>query len=132
VTAWNAVDTKAYSTHADAMKAIAWLKKNYPDTSYLQINHPSRNPGKYTIDQLREMNDLAPDIVFSLEGMVGNQMEPDRGGYTQAANPRRPTWSRAPTAAWTTWWRRWAAPGTHCCPRAATSGTWPTRTTTSP
>ena len=87
VTAWNAVDTKAYSTHADAMKAIAWLKKNYPDTSYLQINHPSRNLGKYTIDQLRAMNDLAPNIMFSLEGMVGNQMEPDRGGYTQAANP---------------------------------------------
>ncbi len=103
-----------------------------PTRSYLQINHPSRNLGKYTIAQLREMNDLAPNIVFSLEGMVGNQMEPDRGGYTQAANPRRPTWSRAPTAASTTWWRRWAAPGTRCCPRAATSGTWPTRTTTSP
>jgi hypothetical protein len=69
------------------MAAIAWLKKNYPDTSYLQINHPSRNVGKYTAAQLREMNDLAPNIVFSLEGMVGNQMEPDRGGYTQAATP---------------------------------------------
>ncbi|MGJ7485286.1 S-layer protein [Variovorax sp. LT2P21] len=87
VAAWSAVDTKAYSTHADAMAAIAWLKKNYPDSSYLQINHPSRNTGKYTAAQLREMNDLAPNIVFSLEGMVGNQMEPDRGGYTQAANP---------------------------------------------
>ncbi|QHJ01701.1 S-layer protein [Xylophilus rhododendri] len=85
VAAWNAADTKAFSTHADAMAAIAWLKKNYPETSYMQINHPSRNLGSYTIAQLREMNDLAPRIMFSIEGMVGNQMEPDRGGYTQAS-----------------------------------------------
>ena len=84
VAAWSAQDARAFSTHADVLKAIAWLKKNYPDTSYLQINHPSRNPGKYTVAQLREMNDAAPDIVFSLEGMVGNQMEPDRGGYNSA------------------------------------------------
>lgn len=87
VAAWNAQDARAFSTHADVLKAIAWLKKNYPDTSYLQINHPSRNPGKYTIAQLREMNDAAPNIVFSLEGMVGNQMEPDRGGYNSAYSP---------------------------------------------
>ncbi len=87
VAAWNLLDSRANSTHADTMTAIAWLKKNYPDTSYLQINHPSRNVGKYTAAQLREMNDLAPKIVFSIEGMVGNQMEPDRGGYTQAAAP---------------------------------------------
>ena len=84
VAAWNAKDARAFTTHEDVLKAIAWLKKNYPDSSYLQINHPSRNPGKYTAAQLREMNDAAPDIVFSLEGMVGNQMEPDRGGYNSA------------------------------------------------
>lgn len=82
VAAWGPKAGTGYDTHAETMAAISWLKKNYPDTSYLQINHPSRNPGKYTIAQLREMNDLAPNIVFSLEGMVGNQMEPDRGGYT--------------------------------------------------
>ncbi|QRF56403.1 S-layer protein [Variovorax paradoxus] len=84
VAAWGPKAGTGYNTHAETMQAVAWLKKNYPTTSYLQINHPSRNPGKYTIAQLREMNDLAPDIVFSLEGMVGNQMEPDRGGYNSA------------------------------------------------
>lgn len=84
VAAWGPKAGTGYNTHAETMQAVAWLKKNYPATSYLQINHPSRNPGKYTIAQLREMNDLAPDIVFSLEGMVGNQMEPDRGGYNSA------------------------------------------------
>uniref|UniRef100_UPI000D367333 S-layer protein n=1 Tax=unclassified Variovorax TaxID=663243 RepID=UPI000D367333 len=87
VAAWGPKAGTSYSTHAETLAAIAWLKKNYPDSSYLQINHPSRNPGKYTAAQLREMNDLAPDIVFSLEGMVGNQMEPDRGGYTSAYIP---------------------------------------------
>ncbi|MFM9925927.1 S-layer protein [Variovorax sp. H27-G14] len=87
VSAWGPKAGTTYSTHAETLSAIAWLKKNYPDSSYLQINHPSRNPGKYTAAQLREMNDLAPNIVFSLEGMVGNQMEPDRGGYTSAYIP---------------------------------------------
>lgn len=87
VAAWGPKAGTGYDTHAETMAAISWLKKNYPDTSYLQINHPSRNPGKYTIAQLREMNDLAPNIVFSLEGMVGNQMEPDRGGYASDYTP---------------------------------------------
>jgi hypothetical protein len=72
------------STGADALAAFSWLKTNYPTTSFATINHPSRNPNKYTIQNLRQMNDLAPDIVFMIEGMVGNQMEPDRGGYTSA------------------------------------------------
>lgn len=87
VTAWGPKAGTTYTTHAETLAAIAWLKANYPESSYLQINHPSRNPGKYTAAQLREMNDLAPNIVFSLEGMVGNQMEPDRGGYVSPYIP---------------------------------------------
>jgi len=75
------------STAADALQALSWLRTNYPATSFAAINHPSRNPGKYTISDLRQMNDLAPDIVFMIEGMVGNQMEPNRGGYTSAYVP---------------------------------------------
>lgn len=82
---WKAQSPERYNkTGDDAMKAIAWLKDKYPNTSYATINHPSRNPGKYTIANFREMHDLAPRIVFAIEGMVGNQLEPDRGGYTSA------------------------------------------------
>jgi len=70
-----------YTTHDDALQAIAWLKARYPDTSYGLINHPSRYPDRYKISDFRAFNDLAPAIVFGIEGMVGNQMEPDRGGY---------------------------------------------------
>jgi hypothetical protein len=76
--------TRYNTTAADALKAITWLKDNYPDTSYAVINHPSRNKGSYKIEDLRSFNDIAPNIMFAIEGMVGNQMEPDRGGYTAA------------------------------------------------
>ena len=81
---WNAAGTKGYTTHADAVRAVAWLRDNFPDTSYALINHPSRNSGKYTVADYRDFNDAAPRVAFAVEGMVGNQMEPDRGGYTTA------------------------------------------------
>lgn len=85
VARWKAkYSQRTNTTAADALSGIAWLKANHPDTSYALINHPSRNPGKYTIADFRRMNDLAPNIVFAIEGMVGNQMEPNRGGYTSA------------------------------------------------
>ena len=79
---------RAYSTHADSLAALKWLRDKHPD-SYMLLNHPSRYAGKYTIGQLREMHDLAPSIFFAIEGMVGNQMEPDRGGYAEAYTPAK-------------------------------------------
>ncbi|WP_420991629.1 S-layer protein [Cupriavidus sp. 30B13] len=88
VAAWNAKGPRKFNTHADAMAAFAWLKDNYPDTSYAFINHPSRGmPLKYTAADYREINDTAPNIAFAVEGMVGNQMEPDRGGFNTAYIP---------------------------------------------
>jgi len=80
VAAWG--DERWATSHEDALHAIAWLKEHYPDRSYGIVTHPSRNAGRYSITHLRELNDLAPDIVFAIEGMLGNQMEPDRGGYS--------------------------------------------------
>jgi len=89
VVAWKAKygETRYNKTADDALKAISWLKDNYPDTSYAVVNHPSRNKGSYTVDDFRRFNDIAPNIMFAIEGMVGNQMEPDRGGYTAAYTP---------------------------------------------
>ncbi|MFU1798572.1 S-layer homology domain-containing protein [Paenibacillus azoreducens] len=81
VAEWNQQDQRAYTTHADALTAISWLKNKFPQTSYMILNHPSRIVGKYTIADIRDLNNLAPDIVFGMEGMIGGQMEPDRGGY---------------------------------------------------
>ncbi|CAN7724602.1 S-layer protein [Duganella sp. LjRoot269] len=89
VAAWKAKygATRYNASADDALKAISWLKDNYPDTSYAVVNHPSRNKGSYTVDDFRRFNDIAPNIVFAIEGMIGNQMEPDRGGYTAAYTP---------------------------------------------
>lgn len=86
VAAWKAKygQSRYNSSAADALQAIQWLKQNYPETSYAVINHPSRNKGSYSIADLRAFNDAAPNIMFAIEGMVGNQMEPDRGGYSAA------------------------------------------------
>ncbi|MET0319880.1 MAG: S-layer protein [Duganella sp.] len=86
VAAWKAKygETRYNKTADDALKAIGWLKDHYPDSSYAVINHPSRNKGSYTVEDFRRFNDIAPNIMFAIEGMVGNQMEPDRGGYTAA------------------------------------------------
>jgi hypothetical protein len=86
LTTWKAKygETRYNKTADDALKAITWLKENHPDTSYAVINHPSRNKGSYTVEDFRRFNDIAPNIMFAIEGMVGNQMEPDRGGYTAA------------------------------------------------
>ncbi|PHV04876.1 S-layer protein [Janthinobacterium sp. BJB412] len=85
VAAWGAkyAGQRFYSTADDALKAVAWLRDNYPDNSYAVINHPSRNRS-YRIDDFRQFNDMAPSVFFAIEGMVGNQMEPDRGGYGAA------------------------------------------------
>lgn len=65
--------------------AVQWLKDNYPDDSYLLLNHPSRKNGSSSelkIEDIRTMNDIAPKIVFGFEGIIGNQMSNDGRGET--------------------------------------------------
>lgn len=65
--------------------AIGWLKENYPD-SYVLINHPARKNGgesELKIEDIRRMNDIAPDIVFGFEGILGNQMSNDGRGESK-------------------------------------------------
>ncbi|WP_246309505.1 hypothetical protein [Paenibacillus alginolyticus] len=89
VAAWSAKDNRAYSNRDDARTALKWLETNYPKTSYGILNHPSRKT-VYTISDIRDFNNIAPDVVFGLEGMPGNQMEPDRGGLN-LSNPKNRT-----------------------------------------
>ena len=67
----------------DTYAAVEWVEENYPD-SFILPNHPSRHndgddqvdQGEVTLEHLRIMNDLAPNVVFGFEGMPGNQMDP--------------------------------------------------------
>lgn len=67
----------------DTYAAVEWVEEHYPD-SFILPNHPSRHndgddqvdQGEVTIEHLRTMNDLAPNVVFGFEGMPGNQLDP--------------------------------------------------------
>lgn len=66
-----------------AYEGAAWIAEHYPD-SYLLPNHPSRHgysgSGAVTIENLRRLNDVAPNNVFGFEGMPGNQMSGSKRG----------------------------------------------------
>ncbi|WP_419885379.1 S-layer homology domain-containing protein [Paenibacillus sp. B-A-8] len=81
VAEWSAADTRSFSTKEDTRTAMKWLSSHYPD-SYVLINHPSRKNGtssELKIEDIRDFNDIDPNLVFGFEGMLGNQMSSDRG-----------------------------------------------------
>lgn len=81
VAEWSAADTRAFSTKEDTRTAMKWLSSHYPD-SYVLINHPSRKNGtssELKIEDIRDFNNIDPNLVFGFEGMLGNQMSSDRG-----------------------------------------------------
>ncbi|CAH1054310.1 S-layer homology domain-containing protein [Paenibacillus pseudetheri] len=81
VAEWSAADTRAFSTKEDTRTAMKWLSSHYPD-SYVLINHPSRKNGtssELKVEDIRDFNNIDPNLVFGFEGMLGNQMASDRG-----------------------------------------------------
>ena len=71
-------DSRANTTSEDARTALAWLQKLRQQQ--LCIAQSSFQKTVYTITDIRDFNNIAPNVVFGMEGMPGNQMEPDRGG----------------------------------------------------
>ncbi|MDA3730900.1 hypothetical protein PBV87_05220 [Niameybacter massiliensis] len=73
------------NTKENTFRAVQWLKDNYPN-SYVLINHPARKDGgeaELKIEDIRKMNDIAPNIVFGFEGILGNQMSNDGRGESK-------------------------------------------------
>lgn len=71
---------KLNGSHTDAVIAAMYLSKNYPQSSYILLNHPSRRQ-KYTIADIRDLNNAAPSVCIGFEGFPGHQKESFRGGY---------------------------------------------------
>ncbi|WP_440960963.1 S-layer homology domain-containing protein [Paenibacillus nitricinens] len=81
VAKWSVADKRSFSTKEDTRTAMKWLSSHYPD-SYVLINHPSRKNGtssELKIEDIRDFNNIDPNLVFGFEGMLGNQMASDRG-----------------------------------------------------
>ncbi|QIA64960.1 hypothetical protein GT360_15455 [Vibrio astriarenae] len=82
VARWEELGIERYNTSANAAKALTWLKENFPENSYGMLNHPRRYADTYTLADVRDLNNLAPNVFFLMEGMVGGQFHPyDRGDY---------------------------------------------------
>lgn len=84
---------KDNTTHTSAIDGAKWLETNYPKTSYLLLNHPSRQLS-YSAADIRDLNNAAPDVFFGLEGIPGHQKESSRGGYG-SSNPLAQTYGGA-------------------------------------
>ena len=68
------------NSHAKAVAGVRWLADNYPASSYVILNHPSRTLG-FSVADLRDLNDAAPRVAFGFEGIPGHQRAEIRGGY---------------------------------------------------
>ncbi len=83
----------ASTTHQKAIDGLKWLQANYAGKSYALLNHPSRRL-LYTIQDIRDLNDAAPDVCFGMEGFPGHQKEANRGGYIYS-DPKQRTYGGA-------------------------------------
>ena len=119
---------RAYSTHADSLAALKWLRDKHPD-SYMLLNHPSRYAGNTPSASCAKCTTWRRPSSSPSKAWWAT-----RWSRIAAATPRPtrpPSCPTAPTAASTIWSRSWAAPGTRCSARDAASGPWPIRISTS-
>jgi hypothetical protein len=82
--------------HSNAITGLKWLQDRYPASSYFFANHPSREAiGKYTVADLRDFHNAAPDVCLGFEGMPGHHKDPYRGSYGYTVLPQNRTWGGA-------------------------------------
>jgi len=72
--------------HEKALAAMRWLVENHPRDSWFILNHPERNKGLWSIEQLRDLNKAAPDVFFGFTSIPGHQKGSTRGSYIAANN----------------------------------------------
>lgn len=79
--------------HAKTLEAIKWMDQNHPDGSYYVPAHleragpfnPNGNNG-FNIENLRNFNNVAPQIAFGFETQPGHGASDARGEYTIRRN----------------------------------------------
>lgn len=61
------------NNHYNALLSLKFLQENYNNKSYFIINHPSRKL-QYTIEEIRDLINVAPNVVIGFEGLPGHQI----------------------------------------------------------
>lgn len=64
--------------HEKTLEAISWMQQNYPKQAWIIPTHPERK-GRYSIADLRDMNNAGPDVCFGFDGIPGHQKGAGRG-----------------------------------------------------
>jgi len=70
--------------HEKAKDALRWLVANHPQDSWFILNHPERFDGLWTINEVRDLNTIAPDVFFGFTSIPGHQKYAIRGVYSSA------------------------------------------------
>jgi len=63
-----------------ALEAAAWLQNNFQDSSWMIVAHPERISA-WKIQDIRDLNNVAPNVFFGFESIPGHQKSLIRGGY---------------------------------------------------
>ncbi|GLZ30358.1 hypothetical protein Lesp02_25470 [Lentzea sp. NBRC 105346] len=108
----NGQEASTPANEAKTLDAIRWLQTKIGNgtmkSALVFVNHPMRN-GRIAPYELRNLRDLAPDIVVGMEGAPGAQGDGDplrgpgghRGGY--ANSPGSNSWPNFPAEAYRTY-----------------------------
>jgi len=64
-----------------ALEAAAWLQNHYQDSSWMIVAHPERISA-WKIQDIRDLNNVAPNVFFGFESIPGHQKYSNRGGYS--------------------------------------------------
>jgi hypothetical protein len=70
--AWNNLKKQNANIHKNALAALSYLQNNFADASYFIVNHPSRKM-QYTIAEIRDFINAAPQVTVGFEGLPGHQ-----------------------------------------------------------
>lgn len=75
--------------HIKAVAGVMWVEENYPGAGMSAQAHVERQGGfvagkdrGWNVEQMRDMNDLAPEVAFGFESQPGHQAQRGRGGYS--------------------------------------------------
>lgn len=64
----------------DAKEAAIWLQKNYRESGFISINHPSRSLD-WSPGEIRDLHNAGPDVVIGMTAFPGHQKAEARGEY---------------------------------------------------
>ena len=71
------------NTHDKTLAGAIWLQKYFAGHSWLIPTHPERK-NLWHVEDLRDLNNAAPDVAFGFEGLPRHQKNSSRGGGNNA------------------------------------------------